>query len=136
MHMSEYRYDSPLPDLLARFVLKKGLFRKEQVEASVYELSRFGCVIKTDKWFEPGDTMALELEMMMPFENLRANGLTGLVTERKKYCSNFFYSIDFIEGDNRPRSMASGQLARIRDVLDRKQQLLARREGASIDATA
>ncbi|MFW5824203.1 MAG: hypothetical protein ACOCVV_04490, partial [Marinobacter sp.] len=125
-----------LPDLLARFTLKRGLFRKEVVEARLFDLSQFGCVLKTDKLFEPGDTLGLELEMSMPFENIQASGLTGLVTERRKYCSNFFYSIDFIGSDYRPKAEVSEQLNRIRDVLGRKQSLLSRRENAGLDATA
>lgn len=124
-------YQAALPDLIARFTLRKGLFRKETVEARLFDLNQFGCVLKTDKVFEPGDTLGLELEMAMPFGNLEAKGLTGLVTERRKYCSNFFYSIDFIGNDYRPRAETSDQLARIREVLDRKRTLLSRREGGS-----
>lgn len=124
-------YQTALPDLVARFTLRKGLFRKETVEARLFDLNQFGCVLKTDKVFEPGDTLGLELEMAMPLENLQAKGLTGLVTERRKYCSNFFYSIDFIGSDYRPRAETSEQLARIREVLDRKRSLLSRREGGS-----
>jgi hypothetical protein len=136
MQMSDNRYHTPLPDLLARFPLKKGLFRKEVVEASLFDLNQFGCVLKTDKVFEPGDTLGLELEMTMPFENLLAGGLTGLVTERRKYCSNFFYSIDFVGIDYRPKADNSDQLRRILDVLDRKQSLLSRRGSTGAGATA
>ena len=136
MQMPDNRYHTPLPDLLARFTLRKGFFRKELVEARLFDLNQFGCVLKTDKVFEPGDTLGLELEMSMPFENLIASGLTGLVTERRKYCSNFFYSIDFIGSDYRPKAEDSDQLMRIRDVLDRKQSLLSRRDGAGVGATA
>ncbi|MGM0569101.1 hypothetical protein [Marinobacter sp.] len=136
MQMPDNRYHTPLPDLLARFTLRKGLFRKERVEARLFDLNQFGCVLKTDKVFEPGDTLGLELEMTMPFENLLASGLTGLITERRKYCSNFFYSIDFIESDYRPKTDESEQLRRIRDVLDRKQSLLSRRENTGMGATA
>lgn len=136
MQIPDNRYHTPLPDLLARFTLKKGLFRKEVVEASLFDLNQFGCVLKTDKVFEPGETLGLELEMSMPFENLLASGLTGLITERRKYCSNFFYSIDFIGSDYRPKADNSDQLRRIRDVLDRKQSLLSRRENTGVGATA
>lgn len=45
-----------LPDLVARFRVRHGLFRKETVEARLYELDSYGCVMKTDKLFSPGDT--------------------------------------------------------------------------------
>ena len=86
-----------LPDLVARFRIRHGIFRKETVEARLYELDSYGCVMKTDKLFEPGDTVVLDLVMDMPFEEIRAEGLTGLVTEKRKHCSNFFYSLDFVE---------------------------------------
>lgn len=136
MQSSDNNYHTPLPDLVARFTLKKGLFRKELVEARLFDLNQFGCVLKTDKVFEPGDTLGLDLELNMPFENLQAQGLTGLVTERRKYCSNFFYFIDFISSDYRPRAERSEQLDRIRDVIDRKRSLLSRRENPSLGATA
>ena len=136
MQSSDNNFHTPLPDLVARFTLKKGLFRKELVEARLFDLNQFGCVLKTDKVFEPGDTLGLDLELNMPFENLQAQGLTGLVTERRKYCSNFFYFIDFISSDYRPRAERSEQLDRIRDVLDRKRSLLSRRENPSLGATA
>ncbi|WP_328189157.1 hypothetical protein [Marinobacter sp. OP 3.4] len=136
MPMSDNAYHTPLPDLVARFTLKKGLFRKELVEASLFDLNQFGCVLKTDKVFEPGETLGLDLEMDMPFENIQANGLTGLITERRKYCSNFFYHIDFIASDYRPKAERSEQFERIRDVLDRKKSLLSRRENPSLGATA
>lgn len=89
-----------LPDLIAQFRIRQGLFRKELVEASLYELDAYGCVMKTDKMFNPGDTIVLNLVMDMPFDKLRAEGVTGLVTERRKHCSNFYYSIDFVEFDS------------------------------------
>ena len=136
MQISDNAYHTPLPDLVARFTLKTGLFRKERVEANLFDLNQFGCVLKTDKVFEPGETLGLELEMHMPFENLHASGLTGLITERSKYCSNFFYSIDFIDNDYRPTAEPPEQLERIREVLDRKKSLLSRRENTSLGATA
>ena len=72
-----------LPDLVARFRIRHGIFRKETVEARLYELDSYGCVMKTDKLFEPGDTVVLDLVMDMPFEEIRAEGLTGLVTEKR-----------------------------------------------------
>lgn len=89
-----------LPDLIAQFRIRQGLFRKELVEAALYELDAYGCVMKTDKMFNPGDTIVLDLVMDMPFDKLRAEGVTGLVTERRKHCSNFYYSIDFVEFDS------------------------------------
>ena len=55
-----------LPDLVARFRIRQGLFRKELVEAALYELDGYGCVMKTDKVFNPGDTVVLDLIMDMP----------------------------------------------------------------------
>lgn len=114
-----------LPDLIARFRIKQGLFRKEVVEASVFELDSYGCVMKTDKVFEPGDSLTLDLVMDMPFEEIRAESVSGLVTERRKHCSNFFYSIDFSEFE--PGSPNSDKLKRIREVLSRKLSLKSRR---------
>ncbi|MEQ9547688.1 MAG: hypothetical protein RIK85_16940 [Marinobacter sp.] len=116
-----------LPDLIARFRIKHGLFRREMVEATLFELDNFGCVMKTDKVFNPGDTVTLDLIMDMPFENIQAEGLSGLVTERRKHCSNFFYSIDFIELGDSDASPAADKLRRIRDVVIKKQSLKSRR---------
>ncbi|WP_372987709.1 hypothetical protein [Marinobacter sp.] len=114
-----------LPDLIARFRIKRGLFRKELVEASVFELDSYGCVMKTDKVFEPGDSLTLDLVMDMPFEEICAESVSGLVTERRKHCSNFFYSIDFSEFE--PGSPNGDKLKRIREVLSRKLSLKSRR---------
>lgn len=116
-----------LPDLVARFRIKHGLFRKEVVEASVFELDNFGCVMKTDKVFNPGDTVVLDLIMDMPFDNIEAEGVPGLITERRKHCSNFFYSIDFTGYSDNASSSFSSQLQRIRDVVKKKQSLRSRR---------
>ena len=116
-----------LPDLVARFRIRHGIFRKETVEARLYELDSYGCVMKTDKLFEPGDTVVLELVMDMPFEEIRAEGLTGLVTEKRKHCSNFFYSLDFVELNARDESPLSDKLRRIREVVLKKQSLKSRR---------
>ncbi|MBE03183.1 hypothetical protein [uncultured Marinobacter sp.] len=118
-----------LPDLTARFRVRHGLFRKEIVEASLFELDGYGCVMKTDKVFNPGDTLVLDLVMDMPFEEIRAEGVSGLVTERRKHCSNFFYSINFVEFD--PNSPLSEKLTRIREVLSRKLTLKSRRSPIS-----
>ncbi|PSF12141.1 hypothetical protein C7H09_04480 [Marinobacter fuscus] len=116
-----------LPDIVARFRIRHGLFRKETVVAKLYELDSFGCVMKTDKIFEPGDTVVLDLVMDMPFEEIRAEGVSGLVTEKRKHCSNFFYSIDFSELTARQKSPEAEQLRRIREVLLKKQNLKSRR---------
>lgn len=116
-----------LPDLVAHFHIKRGLFRRERVEAALFELDNFGCVIKTDKIFNPGDTIVLNLVMEMPFDNIRADGITGLVTERRKHCSNFFYSVDFIEINDNSSSALAEKLRRIREVVNKKQSLKSRR---------
>ncbi|MBW7469877.1 hypothetical protein QQF73_09535 [Marinobacter sp. M216] len=116
-----------LPDLIAQFRVRQGLFRKELVEAALYELDAYGCVMKTDKVFNPGDTIALDLVMDMPFDEIRAEGVTGLVTERRKHCSNFFYSVDFVELDSEKDSPLAEKLRRIREVLSKKQSLKSRR---------
>ncbi|MDX1457046.1 MAG: hypothetical protein R3276_05615 [Marinobacter sp.] len=120
-----------LPDLIARFRIKQGLFRKELVEAQLFDLDQYGCVLKTDKVFNPGDTLQFELVMDMPFENIRAEGISGLITERRKHCSNFFYSIDFIENTSGKQPSICEQLKRIRDVLRKKQSLRSRRSSGS-----
>jgi hypothetical protein len=116
-----------LPDLVARFRVRHGLFRKETVEARLYELDSYGCVMKTDKLFKPGDTITLDLIMDMPFEEIHAEGVTGLVTEKRKHCSNFFYSIDFFQLESGDNSPLSDKLRRIREVLLKKQSLKSRR---------
>ncbi|MCK2147602.1 MULTISPECIES: hypothetical protein [Marinobacter] len=121
-----------LPDLIAQFRIRQGLFRKELVEAALYELDAYGCVMKTDKMFNPGDTIVLDLVMDMPFDKLRAEGVTGLVTERRKHCSNFYYSIDFVEFDSDNDSPLTEKLRRIREVLSKKQSLKSRRSPGSI----
>lgn len=116
-----------LPDIVARFRVRQGLFRKETVEARLYELDSYGCVMKTDKQFNPGDTIMLDLIMDMPFEEIRAEGLSGLVTEKRKHCSNFFYSIDFVQFDSSDDSPLADKVRRIREVLLKKQSLKSRR---------
>ncbi|HLT13772.1 MAG TPA: hypothetical protein VK006_06720 [Marinobacter sp.] len=123
-----------LPDIVARFRFRHGLFRREQVEARLYELDSYGCVMKTDKLFEPGDTVTLDLVMDMPFEKIRAEGIPGLVTEKRKHCSNFFYSIDFANLDARDDSPQSEKLRRIREVLLKKQSLKSRRTSGPASA--
>ena len=116
-----------LPDLVAQFHVKRGLFRRERVEAALFELDNFGCVMKTDKVFNPGDTVVLDLIMEMPFDNIRADGISGLVTERRKHCSNFFYSIDFVQINDQASPALTDKLKRIRDVVRKKQLLKSRR---------
>lgn len=121
-----------LPDLIAQFRVKQGLFRKELVEAALYELDAYGCVMKTDKVFNPGDTLVLDLVMDMPFDKIRAEGVSGLVTERRKHCSNYFYSIDFVEFDTGSKAHLPEKLRRIREVLSKKQSLKSRRSPGPI----
>jgi hypothetical protein len=116
-----------LPDLFAQFNVKRGLFRRESVRAALFELDDYGCVMKTDKMFEPGDTLVIDLVMVMPFDDIRADGISGLVTERRKHCSNFFYSVDFSEFNSGENAAFKGKLRRIRDVLRKKQTLKSRR---------
>lgn len=120
-----------LPDIVARFRVRHGLFRKETVEARLYELDSYGCVMKTDKLFNPGDTIILDLIMDMPFEEIRAEGLSGLVTEKRKHCSNFFYSIDFVQFESSDDSPLADKVRRIREVLLKKQSLKSRRSSNS-----
>ncbi|MGO1461081.1 MAG: hypothetical protein ACTHYN_06920 [Marinobacter sp.] len=121
-----------LPDLVAQFRVRQGLFRKEQVEAELFELDSYGCVLKTDKMFEPGDSIVLDLIMRMPFDNICAKNLTGLVTERRKHCSNFFYSIDFSDFKTNGEAALEETLRRIREVLAKKQSLRSRRSSGSM----
>ncbi len=117
-----------LPDLFAQFNVKQGLFRRrERVQAALFELDDYGCVMKTDKLFEPGDTLLFDLVMEMPFDNIRADSINGLVTERRKHCSNFFYSVDFSKLNIEHNAGFSAKLRRIRDVLGKKQSLKSRR---------
>lgn len=122
--------NEPLPDLIARFRMRRGLFRRETVEAGLFELDNYGCVLKTDKVFEPGDSLVFDLIMDMPFDDIRAEGLKGLITERRKHCSNFFYSIDFKSETSDEGSPLKDKLERIREVLDKKQTLRSRRGGS------
>lgn len=133
MDRIDLNVQDPLPDLLARFRLKRGLFRKEMVESPLFGLDQYGCVFKTDKIFEAGDTIQFDLVMHMPFEDIEAEALQGLVVEVKKHCSNFFYSIDFIQSPARQSSEIVEKLGRIQEVLDRKQVLRSRRGRPSAD---
>ncbi|GGE73487.1 hypothetical protein GCM10011533_27340 [Streptosporangium jomthongense] len=121
-----------LPDLVARFRFRHGLFRREQVEAALFELDAYGCVMKTDKLFNPGDTIVLDLIMDMPFDEIRAEKVPGLITERRKHCSNFFYSIDFSDLNSDSDKAIEEKLRRIREVLSKKQSLKSRRSSGSM----
>ena len=128
-----------LPDLRARFHFRHGLFRKELVDAPVFELDTYGCVLKSDKEFKPGDTIVLDLVMSMPIDQIRAKGISGMVIERRKHCSNFFYSVEFIDPDLQKDPELIDRLGRIRSVLSRKQSIRTRRSsgpGAAIQKTA
>jgi len=120
-----------LPDLSAHFRVRQGLFKKELVVASVYELDAYGCVMKTDKIFNPGDTIVLDLIMEMPLDDICAEGITGLVTERRKHCSNFFYVIDFSDTNSGKNPSLAEKLSRIREVLSKKLSLKSRRSPGS-----
>ena len=121
---------------MARLRIKHSFFRRETVEARLFELNQYGCVLKTDKVFEPGDTVAFDLVMAMPFDSIRANAVQGLVVERTKHCSNFFYAIDFISKNNGSGSDINEKLERIRDVLEKKKSLRSRRTGQSFSSLA
>ena len=73
-----------LPDLVAHFHIKRGLFRRERVQAALFELDHFGCVMKTDKIFNPGDTVILDLVMEMPFDDIRADDYQAALTDFTK----------------------------------------------------
>jgi len=121
-----------LPDLTAHFQIRHGLFRKELVVATLYELDAYGCVMKTDKVFEPGDTIVLDLIMKMPLDDICAEGISGLVTERRKHCSNFFYVIDFSDINIDKNPIQTEKLHRIREVLSKKQSLKSRRSPGAV----
>lgn len=123
------RLDDALPDLVVHFRIRTGLFRKERLEAELYTLDESGFIMKTDRLLEPGNSLPFDLIMHMPFDNITATGLQGLITERKKHCSNYFYGIDFLGADSRPRPDSSEKLGRILEVLSKKQSLKSRRDG-------
>lgn len=86
-----------LLDLIVCFCIKWGFFCREIVEVRLFEFDNFGCVMKIDKVFNFGDIVIIDLIMDMFFENIQVEGVFGLVIECRKYCSNFFYFIDFFE---------------------------------------
>lgn len=128
-----------LPDLRARFYFRHGLFRKERVDVPVFELDTYGCVLKSDKIFEPGDGIVLDLVMIMPVDEICAQGISGVIIQRRKHCSNFFYSIEFSDPDAQKNPHLKDRLNRIRSVLTRKQSIRSRRSsgpGAALQKTA
>ena len=56
--------NEPLPDLVATRVRRD--CSAATVEAGLFELDDYGCVLKTDKVFEPGDSLVFDLVMDMP----------------------------------------------------------------------
>lgn len=126
--MDEINPQKPLPDLLAFFKVRRGILRRERIAVSVYALSERGCVIKTDEEFVPGDEIRLALSLAMPFDDASTPPLFGHVRSGKKYCSNFFYEINF-SGYNKQSAYAD--IARIRGLLDRKVALTHRRKRVS-----
>jgi len=128
-----------LPDLRARFHFRHGLFRKERVDVPVFELDTYGCVLKSDKVFEPGDAIVLDLVMIMPVDEICAQGINGVIIQRRKHCSNFFYSIEFADPDRQKNPHLNDRLSRIRSVLTRKQSIRSRRSsgpGAALQKSA
>ena len=128
-----------LPDLRARFHFRHGLFRKERVDVPVFELDTYGCVLKSDKVFEPGDAIVLDLVMTMPVDEICARGINGVIIQRQKHCSNFFYSVEFADPDAQKSPHLADRLNRIRSVLTRKQSLRSRRSpgpGAALQKRA
>lgn len=128
--MDNYAIDpeQPLPDLDASFRIKRGLLRYETILVKVFALTEKGCVIKTDEIFSPGDPIRLALSLTMPFDNAATPRLFGQVRECRKYCSNFFYFIDFTQENKRS---AYADIARIRELLERKLALTHRRKGGA-----
>lgn len=128
--MSEQEFDpkQPLPDLSAFFKMRRGLLRRERIAVSVYALSEAGCVIKTDEAFSPGDEIRIVLSLDMPFDNPTTPALLGSVRGGRKYCSNFFYRIDFSENN---KESAFAGIRRILDLLERKVALTHRRKSGS-----
>lgn len=117
----------PLPGLYARFKVRQKLFRRETVEAPVFRLSDEHCVIKTDKILSPGDRLVVELALQLPFEDLLIQPLSGRVSQCRKFCSNFFCTIDFVPADKHPLSLTIPGFRRLEDILHRKLALEQRR---------
>lgn len=122
----DFNVQQPLPDLLAYFKIRRGLLRRERIAVNVYALSKKSCVIKTDEAFAPGDEIRLAFSLDMPFDNPSTPPLLGSVRDGRKYCSNFFYRIDFSVYN---KHSAYADIARIIDLLERKVALTQRRKG-------
>jgi len=123
----------PLPDLYARVTLRLNLFRKETVETSVFRLSDEQCVIKTDRTLSPGDRLSVELALQLPFEDLLIQPLSGKVSRCRKYCSNYFCTIDFMPPGDEPLSLSIPGFKRLEEILNRKLALEMRRtRGATL----
>lgn len=129
--MAEAEFDPAVPvsDLMARFSMRRGLFRREQIDVRVFALSAQHCVIKTDEEFGPGDAISITLMLTMPFENLLLEQLPGVVRNSRKHCSNFFYHIDFKLDQVRAAHTVQQRLQRMVDVIARKKALESRRQG-------
>lgn len=125
MFSADFNTKQPLPDLFASFNMKRGLLRREQILAAVYQLDDGGCVIKTDEAFVFGDEIRLSLSLNMPLESASTPLLTGRIAGVRKYCSNFFYAVEF-KGDM--DDSATADIARIRALLERKVALKGRRK--------
>lgn len=126
MKDDDFDPQQPLPDLVAYFKIRRSFLRRERIAVSVYALSDKGCVIKTDEAFSPGDEIRLAFSLAMPFDNASTPALLGSVRGGRKYCSNFFYRIDF-SSYNKPSAFAD--IARILELLGRKVALTHRRKG-------
>lgn len=130
--MGQFEIDplTPVPDLLARFTVKRGFLRRDRIEVRVYLLQHDGCVIKSDEAFNPGDSIQLDLVLAMPFENIEASSLQGHVTDVRKYCSNFFYTIEF--DLNSSDNDITDRISRLNSVLKRKRALRQRRQDTAL----
>jgi len=129
MNIHEINPRRPLPELKARFHVRRGLFRGDWVEAPVFALGSQGCILKTDEIFETGDRLTLELHLEMPFEGVHLTDMRAEVSDCRKYCSNFFYHIVF--SSNADKTSNGKSLDRMQDLLNRKLALKQRRGGST-----
>lgn len=127
MDISCHHLKDPIPDLWARFSLRRGLFRRETVEVPVYQITDDQCLIKTDKTLEPGDRLTIELALDLPFENLVIPNLTGIIASSRKFCSNFFITLDFQFPGQQSLLEAVPAMQRMNDIINRKLALELRR---------
>lgn len=72
----------------------------------------------------PGDDVRFALSLTMPFEDVTTSVLSGRIQGGRKYCSNFFYSIELKDLNQSHWS----EIARILDFLGRKVALTDRRK--------